>query len=208
MSVCRDYAEWLTPERLEKEIAAWEAPVHVAEQREMGQQIARFIETCRLHSVEEWGCGIGWLSEHLPPAIEYTGFDKYPGCIEEAKRRYPEREFVTADIRDEFVQKEGPIVDLVCSISMLKHIPLGEWATIFAKVVSRGRYAVVSLRGAGVDAEDDTEFPCVWVRPSTLHRGIRLANHEMIGTKVVHSWNDRWEGLVMTVRREQRDGID
>lgn len=84
------------------------------------------------------GCGYGRLLDLMPPKWErqYLGADICPAFIAAAKRRYPDREFVVADIRlDQFATfPTGDMFDLAVLVSVRGMIlrekgPI-EWANI------------------------------------------------------------------------------
>lgn len=76
-------------------------------------------------TVLDLGCGNGRLYEIFKDmSIQYIGVDNSPGLIEEAKKKWPEAEFITADALD--LPFENKKFDIIFSIAMLHQIPSGK----------------------------------------------------------------------------------
>jgi len=76
-------------------------------------------------TVLDLGCGNGRLYEVFKDmSIQYTGVDNSAGLIEEAKKKWPENEFVVADALD--LPFENGKFDVVFMIAILHHLPSKE----------------------------------------------------------------------------------
>ncbi len=63
---------------------------------ETKQILARYLKPGM--SLLDAGCGIGELSECLPDGVMYTGVDFVNGFIDEARKRYPEKQFFVRNL--------------------------------------------------------------------------------------------------------------
>lgn len=70
-------------------------------------------------AVLEIGCGYGALLEHFSPGPRYLGIDLVPEFVAEAKRRFPEREFVVGNL----LELENPSFDLSIIAGVLSSVP-------------------------------------------------------------------------------------
>lgn len=67
------------------------------------------------------GCGTGAILDHLPPDVDYVGYDFNPRYIEEARRRHPARgRFFCARVED--APEEPGSFDLVLATAILHHL--------------------------------------------------------------------------------------
>lgn len=72
----------------------------------------------------EVGMGHGGYRKFLPSSSQYLGVDIDPGCIEKARKLYPNDTFVVADVTDpELAQIIGQKhIDTVLCVNVLEHI--------------------------------------------------------------------------------------
>ncbi len=76
-------------------------------------------------TVLDLGCGNGRLYEVFKDmSIQYVGADNSPSLIEEAKKKWPENEFVVADALD--LPFEDGKFDIVFMVAILHHLPSEE----------------------------------------------------------------------------------
>lgn len=98
-----------------------------------------------LADVLDAGCGIGLFSDVLSRSAEtYLGFDARPENVQEAKRRFPTREFVRADIEHRDVLDVG-VFDLVSCMGLLYHLENPILALRHLRQLT-GRLAIVETR--------------------------------------------------------------
>src|SRR4029077_4323462 len=70
------------------------AAVYERFQRLLGSDAARrrfvldFLRPCPGARILDIGCGTGAILDHLPPNVDYVGYDLNPRYIEDARRRH------------------------------------------------------------------------------------------------------------------------
>lgn len=175
-----DYADWLTPVRLEIEERLWE---QVAIYRLYAEALQRVLEVEGCRSVIELGCGTGWVPTRLSSDLDYLGVDANPGCLALARRKtsFP---FLQADIR----QLETPVRDMVCAFAVLKHFALQEWQEIVVRMLALGRVGVFTMNVGPDDLDDSSHgFPHTWVSRETLEWAIRAGGHDIVEMALLHT---------------------
>jgi SAM-dependent methyltransferase len=110
----------------------------------------------RVRRVLDVGCGPGSNAHHFADA-EYLGVDLNEDCIEYARRRYPAKTFVVADIRDQAFKAASGTYDFVLVNSVLHHLDLedtrGLLSNLSGLVAPDGHIHVIELvlpRATGV----------------------------------------------------------
>ena len=176
--MAQDYSQWLTPERLRHEEEVWSEAPHERAQAEL---VAAVCREHALRSVVEFGCATGWQPSFLDgsgPETQYLGIDANPYCLDLARAKCPGRLFLQGDIRT----VAAPPADLVVSFAVLKHFHLSEWDAILTRILSFGRFGLVSVTIADRNIEDDCDFPHVWLTQERLQRVVEGAGHAIIAT--------------------------
>lgn len=173
--MAQDYSHWLTPERLAHEESVWKDAPH---EREQAALVAAVCREHHLRSVVEFGCATGWLPSFLSDDahLQYLGVDANADCLQLAAEKCPGRLFLCGDLRTVLV----PAADLVVGFALLKHFHLSEWDEVLTRVLSVGRFALVSVTLAEHNIEDDCDFPHIWVTRERLERVVRAAGHEIV----------------------------
>lgn len=69
------------------------------------------------------GCGDGRLVSGLPKGVDYTGFDFSKTLLSEARKSYPDYEFLYGDVTDPDVWKKLKKYDQVFCVAVLHHLP-------------------------------------------------------------------------------------
>lgn len=80
----------------------------------------------KLHSgqaVLDIGCGNGKLVSGLPRGVEYLGTDFSKTLLNEARRLYPNNEFILGNVIDEDHWKNLGTYDAIFCVAVLHHIP-------------------------------------------------------------------------------------
>ena len=68
------------------------------------------------------GCGFGYFSKYLKDiGLEVTAFDGRPENIAEARKRYPEVNFILHNVEDPTIQKLG-YYDVILCLGLLYHL--------------------------------------------------------------------------------------
>jgi len=125
--------------------------------------------------VIEYGCGTGWVPQHLPVEMHYIGVDANLYCLQLALQRNPGRMFVYADVRREMVLT----FDLACAFSFLKHFGLHEWDEVVAQVLRHGRYGLFTMPVGPETRDEGVDFPHVWVTEDRLRAAVNVAGHDV-----------------------------
>lgn len=206
MSKSLGFDKWLTPERLLIEEAHWgmEAVKHRGPHQNAGA-VSEAMITFGGSTILEYGCGTGWIpwllrEEYKQVIFSYHGIDNQELCLEVARERCPLDYWSKADILESI-----PVVgyDIVCTFSMMKHIPLGKWQEVWTKVQEAAPIVVAGLnmcRHIG-PVDDGDAYVHNWVPESWIFDG----------DKRVHYMRKNWEGehgsdiLVTLVDRELYD---
>lgn len=189
MTIHPDYADWLTPARLEIEERTWSTPEGGANLRRAANVARQLIDRFGLTTAVEYGCATGHLAALLPPELEYLGVDSNPECIKLATARcagtHPRFHFGIRDVRKD--QGEPIERQLVIAHAFLKHFGAHEWPDVAGIVFRAGTFGVVSMpilwADAGGDLHDDgVDFHHVWVTKSLFDEVLGQAGKKVIGT--------------------------
>lgn len=180
-----DYADWLTPERLEVEERLW-ARDKVYERYANG--IRRLASQYPIRNVVELGCGTGWVPTALDTLelADYACIDRNPGCLALARQKNAERAWVR--VIDMDIRTASPVGGLVCSFAVLKHFRLPEWEGLFRRIFSGAEYGLFTMPIADRSMEDGVEFTHTWLSESDLAAALSAAGH-------VELWRDTTDVL-------------
>lgn len=174
MPIKNDYSEWLSVDnRLEVEEKLWAETCNNTLMANIVKEVCKkypYITT-----IQEFGCGTGWIPSYLPLELDYCGLDKNPGCLELARAKNPTREFVHFDVRH-FVPEQ---VDLVITLSFLKHFELEEWDALFNKIITSGTHACFSMSIDATNNDDGVDFPHSWITMEHIEDQIKNAGHHI-----------------------------
>jgi 2-polyprenyl-3-methyl-5-hydroxy-6-metoxy-1,4-benzoquinol methylase len=79
-------------------------------------------ENVKIRSVADVGCGVGYFSGYLRAlGFDVVGFDGRAANAEEARRRFPEIQFHTANVEDESILRSSSY-DMVFCVGLLYHL--------------------------------------------------------------------------------------
>lgn len=180
-----DYADWLTPERLEAEEAQWETgKLYVR----YGAAVRRILLSQYITTVVEFGCGTGWVPTQLDDlAVERSGFsyaliDRNPNCLARARARNLNRRWVEYSQLDIYDIK--PQAGLVCGFAVLKHLRLQGWRDVFVQLFKEAQFGLFTMPIADLCMDDGLEFPHVRLTKQYLYGCINAAGHRVL-------WRDR-----------------
>lgn len=141
------------PRRLLGRSAVFQACQKCLSRHDSGDRLAReFLKIAPGQRVLDVGCGTASILAHLPPSIDYHGYDLSADYIAEAGRRYGERgSFNRAAVSLDAVAGLGKF-DVVISIGVLHHLDDEEAAVVFASAaeILRPGGRVVTCDGAYV----------------------------------------------------------
>jgi len=174
----KDYSEWITRERLIAEEVLWKKEVKEGKGNALIAKHAQML--CiryGLKTVIEVGCGTAWIPTLLKNVM-YVGLDANPICLEYAKRKNPNHLFVGPIDFREF--KTENYFDLVICFSTLKHFKLHEWVKIYQKVLSLGRYSIVTMNIAQNKFSQRAEFTHSWVTMQDIRKATKEVRHRII----------------------------
>lgn len=73
-------------------------------------------------SLLDLGCGDGRLLDCADTPIEYLGLDGSPGRIADAQKRWPDYQFMVADLYDPMPGPKAGIWSLICLFEVLEHL--------------------------------------------------------------------------------------
>lgn len=183
-----DYSAWLTPERLAETEIAWSKIDRT--------DICKAIMEHKPGNIIEFCCGTGWIPAGLPPGMGYVGLDSNLGCINNAKRKNPERAFEVIDIRDFDV---GFVRDMALALSCLKHFVLVEWDEIYGKVLRAGRKTLTSIYLGPEDVDEPGYgFPHTMVTHERMERVVEANGHRIVKIFTLPPLCTAKEPLVLT----------
>lgn len=92
------------------------------------------------------GCGVGALIEHLPVGIHYTGIDISEPNLELARKRHPDKEFHSSDIRQMVFDDE--MFDKCVCTEVIEHLEEKDWIEALMemkRVIRKGGIVVVTV---------------------------------------------------------------
>jgi SAM-dependent methyltransferase len=197
----KDYADWLTPERLAVEEAAWAQSATAAR---YAAGVRRLVLWNGVHAVTEFGCGTGLVPQHLDDLaaadqlMRYVLVDRNEGCLAKARERNAGRlwwvEIEHMDIRD-----LHPMTPLVCGFATLKHFALDEWENVFARLFARAQFGLFTVALSGQAHEDGVEYTHTWLDEGRLADALRRVSHHEL-------WREHFvpgEPLIATARFAQ-----
>lgn len=193
-----DYADWLTPERLAVEERLWERDqVYVR----YVAAIERLAAEHRIRSIEEIGCGTGYVATALDalaerdPTFTYIGYDRNVGCLERARAKNVDRRWVSFQNCE--IRTLSPATDLVCGFAVLKHFRLAEWSELFTRLFRFARFGLFTIPIAAESKDDGTEFTHVWLSEADLSAALARAGH-------VELWRDTTDNLEPIIATQKR----
>lgn len=177
-----DYADWLTPERVEAEEVQW---AEVAEYKRYGQALADVIalarETTSPVRVVELGCGTGWVPWWLHDGLDvgqhvvYEGVDRTEECLRRAEARCTRYPFGQVLFRNAELRTFTPNAHVVCAFAVLKHFRLTEWQRLFVQWFGQAPYAVFTVPIARRPRDDGTEFTHTWQNEESVQAALSAA---------------------------------
>jgi SAM-dependent methyltransferase len=83
------------------------------------KQASRFIKSG--HQILDLACNEGRLLEFIPSQIQYVGIDIQQKAIEQARNRYPQHQFLVADLTQE-LGVAAKQFDVIVMLAFLEHI--------------------------------------------------------------------------------------
>jgi predicted RNA methylase len=174
-----DYADWLTPERLEIEEGHW-ASERMYER--YAGAIRRLIRDGNdIRTILEFGAGTGWVPSVLDdlPLDKYVCVDRNPGCVAKAHQRNAQR-VAWVQVRSMEIRDLRPFpgeYDLVCGFAVLKHFRVEEWQQLFVQLFASSRFGLFSMPLARRTVDDGIEHTHVLVTEEFLAQAITAAGH-------------------------------
>lgn len=195
----QDYADWLTPARLEVEEQMWAS---VKAYKRYAATLHRLLaeqehEPLPILGVVELGGGTGWVPTELDGAgiLHYQLVDRYPGCLALAREKNQSRPWV--QVVDREMRDVAPITDLVCSFGVLKHFSLAELPGLFVQWFSGARFGLFTIPIATEAHEDAYAFTHTWVSEALLAKMVAAAGH----VELWRETTDALEPIIATRRR-------
>lgn len=205
-----DISVWYSQgNRATEEEASW---VLEGKYKEQAAFIAERMKSLGLKTVLDLGCGSGLFAaqlRRLVPGVEYVGVDSCPAFLEMARRRAPELEFVEANLRTwEEGEGHGPLADVVCCWTTMKHFGLHEWDGVLKHILSLGRHAAFNVQiMPRLDLDDGKEYHHVFVTRVHLDLAIAAGGHEVVDAVVTGegevAGEGRMEDLTVWTRRKE-----
>jgi len=86
--------------------------------------VNEFVKAQPGDRIIDFGCGLGVALKYLPEEIEYLGMDIHDPYIQEARKRHPQRTFVTADLESMDFTPYGTF-DIGISFGVVHHLTDG-----------------------------------------------------------------------------------
>lgn len=184
----RDYSEWINDEsNYQFAIDGWlnNEWYNILQSKTINSFCAEF----KLNSIIEFCGGPGITASLLDPSLSYIGVDKSKPFLEKAKELNPTKKFIESDVREFTDDIKADVVVCLCA---LKHFALDEWDNIATKILSYGRYGIITQPIDSCDRDDLIENPKVlgdsqifhhvWITEERLKRVVKAAGHEIIRT--------------------------
>ena len=97
---------------------------------QIGGILSPLLERLRVGHAAQWvtgkrvldcGCGRGKLLEILAPDVSYTGVDHDPGLISYLRQRYPQAQFLSANV-EEVIFSQAVTFDSIVMTALLEHL--------------------------------------------------------------------------------------
>ena len=117
--------------------------------------LSRFVKEFRIRqalaevnggtSVLDLGCGLCEIVRRIPPGLTYTGVERDAWMIGRARRLFPDRQFLQADIEDPELDP-GMVADRVLLVAVWEHLasPLTLLRRALAWTAPGGRFVVTT----------------------------------------------------------------
>ncbi|MCA1744227.1 MAG: class I SAM-dependent methyltransferase [Bacteroidales bacterium] len=134
------------------------------------------------------GCGPADILKYLPKEVDYTGIDMNKDYILNARRKYPDKQFVCADITTNDVAIENELFDTVFFIGVQHHLSDSEMeATLrFAKSKLKKGGRLLALEPVVTTSRGRIEK---WFMDNDRGKFIRSADHyQQITTQVITNY--------------------
>jgi SAM-dependent methyltransferase len=135
------------------------------------------------------GCNLGHLSQYQK---EYVGIDFTNSFLHEAKERFPQKEFIQADVR--YLPFRDGSFDVVFAVSLLEHIPRRELKGTISRIArllkAHGQFAM-QIPNSRFIVELHTRIPFYYYLPKRLQT-LLYPGHELRW----HGYDLRWEDLI------------
>lgn len=94
----------------------------VSNQDTMDRYVDEFVRPTPAMRILDVGCGTADILDHLPPDVDYTGYDLNPRYIEQAQERHGDRgRFFCAKVGEAADDEQGSF-DLVLATALLHHL--------------------------------------------------------------------------------------
>jgi 2-polyprenyl-3-methyl-5-hydroxy-6-metoxy-1,4-benzoquinol methylase len=92
--------------------------------REIKKQVSKITKsTSQNHQILDFGCGRGWIANNLKDFGVVTGIDLSPKAVAKAKQQYPDVNFLSGDLGDDFFRQSlEEKFDVVVSSEVIEHL--------------------------------------------------------------------------------------